>query len=181
MLLPGHPLRLVCEFLTRTLKTLSEERPQPYNRAVFSLGTQHPGYNALGNQLGVQKPPYAWYVRIADLPGFLRHIGPALNKRLQGSVFEGYSGTVRLNFYHSQLTLVLKRGKLTKVGTYKPEDMEDSDAAFIDLTFLQLLLGYRSLSDLQAAFPDCIVNGERTAILLDVLFPKKSSSVAASG
>jgi N-acetylglutamate synthase-like GNAT family acetyltransferase len=185
--LPRYPLRMVCEFLTRALKTLSderaatEERDEPYNRAVFSLGTEHPGYTALGKQLGIQKLPYAWYTRIADLPGFLRHIAPALNKRLQNSVFDGYSGTLRLNFYTSQLTLVIERGELMEVGTYTPNDMEDSDAAFLDLTFLQLLLGYRSLSDLQAANPDCTVKDERSAVLLDVLFPKKSSSVAASG
>ncbi len=191
--LPGHPLRLVCEFLTRALKILSDERvaaenkPEPFNFATFSLGTDHPGYTALGKQLGPQNLPYAWYVRIPDLPLFLHRIAPALDKRLQASVFDGYSGRLRLNFYRSHLTLTWERGKLTEIGTYTPETLEDGDAAFPDLTFLQLLLGYRSMTELERAYQDCRmypdsnVKNQRTAALLNALFPQRSSSVAASG
>ena len=191
--LPGQPLRLVCEFLTRALKTLSDERAttenktEPFSFATFSLGTDHPGYTALGKQLGPQNLPYAWYVRIPDLPLFLYHIAPILDKRLRASVFDGYSGTLRLNFYRSHLTLTWERGKLTHVGTYTPETIEDGDAAFPDLTFLQLLLGYRSMAELERAYQDCriypdsSVKNQLTATLLDALFPQRSSSVVASG
>ncbi len=183
--LPGHPIRLVCEFVTRALKTLSDERivsedkPEPFGGATFTLSTSHPAYTALKEQLGRQKPPSAWYVRIPNLPAFLRYIAPALEKRLQTSVFDGYSGTLCLNFYRSQLTLILERGKLTEVETYSPETLDDADAAFPNQTFLQLLLGYRSLSDIQYADPDCTVSNQRTSVLLNALFPQCPSSVAA--
>jgi hypothetical protein len=51
------------------------------------------------------------------------------------------------------------------------------DAGFPDLTFLQLLFGYRSLDDLKYAFADCWTSGTITHALLDSLFPKQSSNV----
>ena len=65
--------------------------------------------------------PYAWYMRVPDLPGFLRHIAPALEKRLANSVMAGHSGDLRLNFYHSQLRLTWTQGKLQEIGPYKPK------------------------------------------------------------
>ncbi len=183
--LPGHPLRLVCEFVTRALKILSDERavaenkPAPSSWATFALGTSHPAYTALGEQLGRQKPTQAWEVRIPNLPAFLRQIAPVLDKRMQTSVFDGYSGTLRLNCYSRQLTLVLERGNLIEVGTYRPDTLGEGDAAFPGQTFVQLLLGYRSLSDLEYAYPDCSVSNERTRVLLNALFPQRPSSVAA--
>ena len=117
-------------------------------------------------------------MRIPNLPAFLQHIAPVLDKRLETSVFDGYSGTLRLNFYHSHLTLVLKRGKLTEVGANTFGPLDGSDAAFPGPTFLQLLLGYRSLSDLEYTDPDCTVSNPRTMFLLNALFPQCPSSVA---
>ncbi len=179
--LPGYPMRLVAEFVTRALQTLSNERATENkstasSRATFTLETSHPACVALSEQLNHQKPSSAWYVRIPDLPAFLRHIAPALNKRLQSSVFDGYSGTLHLNFYLSGLTLVLKSGKLTEVETTAHDE---SDAAFPGPTFLQLVLGYRSLSDLEYADSDCTVSNERSRVLLNALFPQRPSSVAA--
>jgi hypothetical protein len=184
--LPGYSLRMVGEFLTRILKTLSDERiktenrPEPFSLVSFALGTSHPIYIALDRQLEKQIPPYAWYIRIPDLPAFLRKIAPALDKRLEGSVMEGYSGTLRLSFYRSYLTLVFEQGKLIEVGTYQPQKLQDGDAFFSELTFLQLLLGYRSLKELEYANLDCNANA-RAAVLLEALFPPHPSDVSALG
>ena len=35
---------------------------------------------------------YAYYLRVPDLPAFMRRIGPVLEKRLAESVAIGYSG-----------------------------------------------------------------------------------------
>ena len=184
--LPGHSLRSVGEFLTRALQNLSEERAKAESKplapnASFTLGTAHPIYTALGNQLEKQIKPYAFYIRIPDLPAFVRRIGPVLEKRLQGSVMENHSGTLRLNFYRSHMTLVFERGQLREVGTYQPPKLEDGDALFPDLTFLKLLLGYRSLTDLQLAYPDLFPNNERAAVLLNTLFPPRPSLVSSLG
>lgn len=185
--LPIHSLRIVAEFLTRVLKTMSDERSKAENKEVayswvsFTLGAAHPVYTALGNQLERQVVPYAWYIRIADLPIFLRHIAPALDKRLEGSVMAGYSGTLRLNFYRQHLALIFERGKLVEVGTYQPKTLQDGDALFPDLTFLQLLMGFRSLDELKYAYPDCLTNNERASVLLNTLFPQRASAVSALG
>lgn len=183
---PGHSLRAVALFVLAHLKaqaqTLSAdaESGRKLERVVFRLGAAHPVYDALERELRLPYNPYAWYVRVADLPAFLRHIAPALEKQLADSVMAGHSGTVRLNFYTSQMTLVFTDGKLTDVGTYQPKSVEDGDAQFPDLTFLQLLFGYRSFDELDKARADCYSNNE-TAVLLKILFPQQHSWLAEIG
>lgn len=181
--LPGYSLRMVCEFLARYIKVeaeeLNKERKNPIICISWAFGAEHPAYTALGNQLDKPLSPYSWFIRVADLPRFIRHIASALEKRLVGSVMEGYSGTLRLNFYHSNLTIVFDKGKLTEVGTFKPTKVADGDALFPDLTFLQVLFGHRSLSELNYIYPDCYATNERSALLINTLFPKQASEVVA--
>lgn len=54
---------------------------------------------------------------------------------------------------------------------------EDADALFPELTFLQLLFGYRSYEELDAAFADCYAEKAEAAVLLNALFPKRPSFV----
>ena len=58
-----------------------------------------------------------------------------------------------------------------------PEHSQDGDAAFPELTFLQLLFQRRSIADLDEAFADCWVGGDGPRALLDALFPKNPSDV----
>jgi GNAT superfamily N-acetyltransferase len=177
--LPGHSLRAVCEFLIRALKArveeINQQRDQPLTCLAFALGAVHPAYEVLGEELEEPIPPNSWYIRVPDLPAFLHHIAPTLERRLVGSVMEGYGGILRLNFYRSQLTLVFERGKLVEIGTFRPEYVWDGDACFPELTFLQMLFGHRSLTDLKYAFADCLTRDEGTAVLLQILFPRRHS------
>jgi len=50
-------------------------------------------------------------------------------------------------------------------------------ASFPDLTFLQLLFGYRSLEELEYAFADCQVESDEARALLTALFPRQPSNV----
>jgi len=45
------------------------------------------------------------------------------------------------------------------------------------LSFLQILFGYRSLDEVRYAFPDCWWSDESTRIIVNALFPKKSSTL----
>ncbi|MCA9873751.1 MAG: molybdopterin-dependent oxidoreductase, partial [Anaerolineales bacterium] len=181
---PGHSLRAVALFLIRHLereaKRLNPERKKPYQSIHFHFGDDHPVYEALKRELPSGRSPYAWYIRVPDLPGFLRHITPVLEKRLAGSVMAGHTGTLKLNFYRSQMTLVFDKGELTEIGTYEPERVEAGDAVFPDLTFLKLLFGHRSLEELDAARADCYANNEAT-VLLPILFPKRPSRLIELG
>lgn len=183
--MPGHSLRAVGLFLSRYFRQQAEtdqlKSQETVNHISFSFGPAHPLYEALAPELEKARPPYAWFMRVPDLPAFLRHIAPVLEQRLADSVMAGHSGTLRLNFYHSQLTLVFEQGKLTDIGTYQPKHFEDGDAFFPDLTFLQLLFGYRSLDQLRQAWADCFTNNNDTAVLLPILFPQHHSHPVGLG
>ncbi|MBV6395259.1 MAG: hypothetical protein HFACDABA_00834 [Anaerolineales bacterium] len=144
----------------------------------FMLGTEHPAYEALADSLPVVRDPYAWYLRVADLPGFLRHIAPVLEKRLAESIACGYSGSLKISFYTSGLRMLFRNGKLKKVETWKPVNNDDEgDAAFPGRTFLQALFGYRSFDELRYAFKDCHYENINARVLLNILFPKRLSDV----
>lgn len=143
----------------------------------FSLGEQHPVYEALEDKLPVTRSPYAYYVRVPDLSAFLRHVKPALEKRLAESVAVGYTGELKLNFYRSGMRMVFERGLVTAVEPMKVASETQTDANFPDLTFLHLVFGHRSLDELRHAFVDCYLTNHTARVLLNALFPKRQSSV----
>jgi hypothetical protein len=144
----------------------------------FLLGAQHPAYAALGGQLPHKFDPYAWYLRVPDLPGFLNHIRPALQRRLEASIAGDLTRTLKVSFYRSGVRLSIEGGQLTAIEPWLPQvHSDEGDAAFPGLTFLQLLFGYRSFDELRHAFADCTCEADQTAALIEALFPKKLSDV----
>jgi hypothetical protein len=143
----------------------------------FLLGAQHPVYEVLGNNLPNQPQPYAWYLRVPDLPGFLDHIRPALEKRLADSIAVGHSCEIKISFYREGLRLVIERGKLTVSEPWKPSPEDGGIIAFPGLTFLQVLFGYRGYDELHQSFADCWCDSEEVRALINILFPKKLSNV----
>jgi hypothetical protein len=151
----------------------------PLEEFAFWLGAEHPVYHAFGHLLPVTRPPYAYYIRVPDLPGFLQHIAPVLEQRLAESLLAGHTGELRIGFYGEGLRLALDHGRLVEAQRWVPEDNARGDAAFPDLTFLQLLFGYRSIDELDRAFADCWVTMNETRTLLGTLFPRQASHVWA--
>ncbi len=149
---------------------------EPFSEISFSLGRTHPVYDVLGEELAPSStPPYAWYVRVADLPAFLKHIAPALEKRLAASILSGYTGELKLDFYTGGLRMVFTDGHLETVENYRfPAYDSSANAGFPPLVFLQLLFGYRNLDELRYAFPDLWVNKD-AALALQTLFPARPS------
>jgi hypothetical protein len=144
----------------------------------FYLGTEHPLYSVAPARLPEVRRPYAYYLRVPDVADFLRYIGPALEQRLEESALAGYSGRIAISFYRTGVRLILEAGKLTGVEPWSPSTEERGHVAFPDLTFLQLLFGYRSLDDLLGAFPDCMVWSDTRGAVLRALFPKRGSNLA---
>ncbi len=147
------------------------------NSAAFWHGTAHPAYAVLRDRLPRVRLAYAWYVRVPDLAGFVRHIAPALEQRLAESYLVGYSGTLAYTFYRDGLKLVFEKGKLKEAESYKPASGMHTDAGFPDLSFLQLLFGYRSMDELRAHYADCYAESEDAHVVTAALFPKKPSQV----
>jgi GNAT superfamily N-acetyltransferase len=150
-----------------------------FAKIMLNFGGEHPLYVALGTEIApFVSPPYAWYVRVPDLPAFLTLITPVLERRLAASPLAAWSGEVRLDFYRGGLRLTFEAGRLTAVVPWqRPIWGERQHASFPPFVFLQLLFGYRSLAALCDAFPDVRASGE-IAALLDALFPQRRSLVA---
>jgi GNAT superfamily N-acetyltransferase len=142
---------------------------------ALGLGTEHPAYTAVDDWLPRTNKPYAWYVRVPDLPGFLRHITPVLERRLAGSPLVGYTAELKIDFYRDGLRLAFEDGRLTAVEPWRSTPADKSSAGFPDLTFLQLLFGYRTFEELDYAFADCWAKNAEVRALLNVLFPKLPS------
>ena len=166
--------------VTQALKSMAEDRirqkeDDPPRALRFELGEEHPSFSALHENHMLHRP-YAWYIRIPDMPAFLTHVSPALDKRMAKSIAAGHTGELKISFYRSGLRLVWNRGVLETVESWKPTVEDGGNAQFPDKTFIQLLLGYRSLDELKHAFPDCSADAPAGG-LLQALFPKQSSNI----
>jgi hypothetical protein len=153
------------------------DKKKPFDSYGFWLGAEHPAYQVIPDRLPVERKPYAWYVRVPDLPGFLRHIAPALERRLAGSIFAGHTGEVKIHLYRRGMRLAFAEGKLTGVDPWFATHADGGSAGFPDLTFLQMVFGHRTREELGYAFADCWVENDGMQALLNTLFPKRPSSV----
>ena len=176
----------VLRYLQRTGQEYAAQAHKEFEGFGFYLETEHPLYQAIPERLPRTIWPYAWYVRVPDLADLIQHVAPVLERRLAESVLAGYTGQLRLNFYRDGLQLVFERGHLRAAEPWKPTiiterwvpaSSDGSEAEFPDLTFLQLLFGYRTLEELSYAFPDCWAEADEARVLLQVLFPRQPSLV----
>ena len=154
-----------------------DENGKARSSYTFFLGQDHPVYALMGNDLPQLRKPYAWFVRVHDLPAFIHHIAPELETRLEKSIAIGYGGEIKFNFYRNGMRLVFERGKLITAEAWRPTPDDWGHVGFPDLTFLQILFGYRSYQELRLSFADCYWQTETHRALLDILFPKKLSNV----
>lgn len=165
----------ILRYLGGTAQAYASRDGKPADRLQFWLAQEHPFFAAAQDLLPTIRRPYAWYLRVADLPGFLRHITPVLEDRLARSIAVGHTGVLKLSFYRDGLRLAFDAGRLTVVEPWMPTHDDGGGAAFPGLSFLQLLFGYRSLEELRGAFPDCWADGDAPRALLGILFPKQPS------
>jgi hypothetical protein len=182
--LPDTNLRTMLPSILRVLQKYGPQIPvrnvseqAELTEIGFNLGRSHPVYDALGNELApFYEAPYAWYIRVRDVPVFLRHIAPALEKRLASSVVADYTGEIKIDLYKGGLRMVFEQGKLATVEHWRvPVYDSNAGAGFPPLVFLQLLFCHRSLDELRHAFPDVWAEGD-TEIVLKALFPTHFSS-----
>jgi hypothetical protein len=180
----GRSFAAVMPSVLRALQAMAEgipgHRPDqpPADRLIFHLEAAHPAYDALGSLAATYEPPYAWYVRVPDLPGFIRHIAPVLERRLAGSAVAGHSGELKLTFYRGGLRLRFENGQLAEAEDWQAQVWgPKADGAFPPLVFLQVLFGRRSFADLRHIFPDVWAEDDASAALIQALFPAKPSWV----
>ncbi len=179
---PGVSLLNVTPSVVRYLWALGErwaarEPAKQMERLAFRLGEEHPLYKVYHELATDKRRTYAWSVRIPEPAAFIRQVTPVLERRLAESPLVGHEGELRISFYRSGLRLSFERGRLAHVESWQPASEARASARFPDLTFLQLLLGYRSLDELQHAFADCTTANDEARALLEILFPKRASDV----
>jgi hypothetical protein len=166
-------------YLWATGQSYAAQSGKPCLRYGFAFGSTHPVYDACPKALPITQRPYAWFLRVPDLPAFLRHVAPALEERLARSPLIGHTGTLSLNFYRDGVRLSFAAGRLAAVERWTPSTDERGDAAFPDLTFFHVLFGHRSLDDVRRLYADCWVDGRQ--LLLETLFPQCPSTIWALG
>ncbi len=155
-------------------------RAAPAGRLNFNLGPAHPLYEVLGPKLvdHVERP-YAWYVRVPEVPAFLGHVQPALERSLAASAAASYSGEVRIDCYRYGLRLVFEEGRIAAIEPWeraiRPHSGPRPGAAFPPPVFLQLIFGYRSLEELVETYADAWADGD-ASVVLKALFPKRPSN-----
>ena len=157
-----------------------------FRDVMFTLSTEHSVYAVVQDATPRWKRPRAWYVRVPDVPDFIRHVTPVLEGRLASSAEAGFTGELSIGFVDYGVKLSFDSGRLAQVERLGRPRWGDSwlaagtsDALFPGLIFLQLLFGFRSEEELEYAFPDCEISTPEARMVLNALFPKGPSHIWA--
>ncbi len=176
---PGVDYLAVTPVVLRFLHALGQQRgtpDEPYRRTGLFLGEDHPAYLILETQNSPPNRSYTWYLRVPDLPAFLRRIAPVLEDRLAESPCAGHNGEMRITFYKSGLSIHFEQGRIREVQPLESLAWDAADAHFPGLTFLQVLFQHRTVDELRHIYTDAYANTTATA-LLKVLFPRQPSDI----
>jgi predicted N-acetyltransferase YhbS len=154
------------------LKILATEREKPGVRLNLPANCT---LMRLARSLGAHDlGTYGWQIHIPDFAALLRALAPALERRVAGSPFAGLTREVRLNLYRETIALRFSGGKLGEAANLGFTDEED--IRFPPLQFTPLVLGYRTVEELQETYPDVNV-APASRLLVDTLFPKVTSFI----
>ena len=154
------------------LKALAEARATP------GLRLNLPGnctLMRLARSLGAHDlGTYAWQIHVPDMTALLRALAPALERRLADSPFAGLTREAPLRLYRQTIALRFVAGRLTEVANLG--FTQGGDVNIPPLVFVPLLLGYRTVEELRAAYTDVDVK-PAWRLLVDTLFPKVASFI----
>jgi hypothetical protein len=157
------------------------EHPDGPGRGIrLALPDGHPAMACAATRLGSGPPrSYGLYVRAPDIVAILRTVTPVLEARLAASVAVGWTGELRIDLYTGGILLAFAQGRLEQVKAWNPSTDNDERAADASMRpdeFLPLLLGSRSVDELQRTTADCQVSSDAGMLLLTVLFPAMPTS-----
>jgi GNAT superfamily N-acetyltransferase len=185
----GVPLVAIVPSVLRAVQALAEttlparpETPPPGAVKFHLWNSAHPLRSVLGDLVPVSVThPYStypdlWYIRVPDLSRFVKHVTPALERRLASSAQASYTGELTIDFYRGGLRLAFDSGKLAVVENWQRPLWGEGKIGIPPLVFLQLLFGYRSLHELRSLYPDVWAEGDAASVL-DALFPQRRSSL----
>ncbi len=161
----------------RFLKTKVQEHKCPLKICPPSKPSLMPRLEGLaGAKL---RDTYAWYIRIPSIRKFLETITPVLEKRLSNSEFQGMTDTLKLSCYREGFELVFREGRLTDITKLAIHKLQQMEVRLPPLVINQLLMGYRTITELQEIYSDVLCYSTKQA-LVEVLFPKIRASITPS-
>ncbi len=121
----------------------------------------------------IRRREYMWYVRVPEMIPFLWHIQPVLERRLENSGANRYTGELKIGFYDLKgISIKFEQGKITSIETIQGKD--GYDISFPWQLFWNVVFGQHTYDELRFILPEVWASG-KSAVLLDVLFPKKKS------
>ena len=135
----------------------------------------HPARRSAATGLTGGRPSgYGFYVRMTDPARALTAVRTVLEDRLARSPAVGHTGEVVIDLYTGTLRLRFEDGRLEAVVADgpRPDDAPPADVSLPAEWLLHLVLGNRSLAELQATVADCLVETDTGALVLDALFPR---------
>ena len=83
-----------------------------------------------------------------------------------------------INFYRSGIRLRFDEGRLSSVTAEKFPDRATAAANLPDLSFLQMLFGRKTFSEIHDLLVDAWSGADDDELLMDTLFPKMSSDTS---
>jgi hypothetical protein len=122
----------------------------------------------------------AWWkyqVRIPNMVGFLEKIAPVLERRLNGTMFEGLTYDVIINTFQNCYSMKFSTGTIVDISDLGPQQVNENQAFRAPpKDLVRLILGAYNIKEIEQNNIDFIVRGE-VRLIVETLFPKKESSV----
>jgi hypothetical protein len=147
-------------------------------RYTFWLGEGHPVYPILGITAPERRNPFCWYLRIGDLPGFLKLLTPVFEERIFSSPYSNYSGEFKIVSDQDFIVFTLNAGKINQIEAYEQSiSLANVEASFPNSAFIRLLFGQRSLFELDMMNIGLNYRDRFSSEMLNALFRKQISNV----
>ena len=154
------------------LRTLGEENgsTELASRESYDM-TFNKYISTLGSK---EKPLYAWQIKVVDPFRILTTITAVLERRIARSQHQGYTGLVPINLYIVTVTLTFTDGVIT--GVKQSPSEQKGDIMINPRIFTKMLLGYRSLDEIEPEYLDVRIKPEYRD-LMGILFPKARAHI----
>ncbi len=116
-----------------------------------------------------------WLLRLPEAGKFIWKIRPLVDGRLARAGLQSLQQDLVINLYHQAWKLTLEQGRLVEVQSLgfvnAAMGSDGGDLCIPPDAFVRLVFGFRSLEQLQDAWPDILIKPEKRW-LVEVLFPR---------
>lgn len=145
------------------------------------FGVMGPEFNNLARVTkdlgGVVHAGWKHQVRIPDMISLLKKISPVLEKRLEGTMFQGLTQELCFNAFRNCYVFKFESGKIVNIEDIGIQEVHEKRTIRVPpQDFVRLIFGEYSLDELKSHNVDFLVGGSVRA-LVETLFPKQDSCI----